>query len=543
MTRIRLSYLAAIAVLISGCGTDQAAIPVAVESEGEASEGLTATFADAEWVAAKIDPTLEGYPDYLVPSETPPLVSTALTKLGDLRIDKEDFSDPLSGWKSRIIARKCNLENYYVMIGECFNGPLSEDCRGNNLDGIWMHDGDLNCTDVFIRFETDFGRTINTISFDLGNHTTEAYVTIYDLDFQILLHEEIPPGCCFCAYPPGSGGENIYAHFEVSSNNGVAGFDVTSQEHVKGNVGIDNIVLVRGAQNLPPMATASGDQMIPCAPPEGASVVFDGSASIDPEGGVLDYAWLIAGELIATGMNPTVTLPIGTHRIELIVEDDHANTHTDSFTVTILADEAPVITLLGDNPVLLDCHEEYVEAGVSISDECDEDPALEILGTVDPTSPGSYVLTYVVTDAAGNTASVDRLVEVADTSPPEVVMTIEQTNLWPPNNKLRRVISGITANDGCDGAPTVAIDITMETHMKLHRTACRRWHPKQPDWKVVEREDGTFDVFVRATWGGFGRERIYTISVTATDDAGYETSQEVIVTVARPHGKRWPWQH
>ena len=543
MARIIMPCLAATFLLITGCETDSAGIPIAIESESEIPTGLITTSGSADHVAAEIDPTIEGYPDVVAPTAAPPLALTALTKLAEIRIDKEDFHDPLGEWKTRIWGRKSNLENYYVMIGECFNGPLNEDCRGNNLDGLWLHDGDMNNTDVFIRFEIDFGHSINSIALDLGNHTTGAYLTIYDMDYQILLHEEIPPGCCFCAYPPGSGGVNIYARFEVTSTNGVSGFDVTSQEHVKGNVGIDNIVLNRGSPaNLPPTATARGDELITCAPPEGATIVLDGSNSIDPEGSPLSYEWTLAGEPLATGVAPTVILPPGTHTIGLQVEDDHGNTHTDSIEMTILADEAPTITLIGDNPLLLECHDEYIDAGAAVSDACDADPLLEIESDVDPNAPGTYSVTYTATDANGNCSTVNRMVEVVDTTPPEVAITVVETNLWPPNNRMHLVATGITASDGCDSAPQLTVTVTMIETSRMQRITCGGKKSKHPDWEIVEQPDGTFDVYVRAERSGKSEARVYTITAQAEDDAGHVATQELEVTVGHDRGKHWRWR-
>ena len=69
--------------------------------------------------------------------------------------------------------------------------------------------------------------------------------------------------------------------------------------------------------NNPPVADAGDDQVV-----EGNLVTLDGSGSSDPDGNLLTYAWYIdEGEMIATGVNPTVELPSGYHDIGLQVSD------------------------------------------------------------------------------------------------------------------------------------------------------------------------------------------------------------------------------
>ncbi|WP_144393460.1 PQQ-dependent sugar dehydrogenase [Pleionea sediminis] len=74
--------------------------------------------------------------------------------------------------------------------------------------------------------------------------------------------------------------------------------------------------------------------------------------------------------------------------------------------------EAPVITLLGQNPVQLFIHSEYQEAGATAQDNIDGNVSVTISGAVDSSVAGNYTLTYTATDNAGNTASAEREVEV-----------------------------------------------------------------------------------------------------------------------------------
>lgn len=68
----------------------------------------------------------------------------------------------------------------------------------------------------------------------------------------------------------------------------------------------------------------------------------------------------------------------------------------------------PVITLLGDNPLNLSVGDAYVEPGATAIDDVDGDISGSIVidsSAVDTTTPGSYEVTYDVSDSAGNAAT------------------------------------------------------------------------------------------------------------------------------------------
>lgn len=66
-----------------------------------------------------------------------------------------------------------------------------------------------------------------------------------------------------------------------------------------------------------------------------AEVVLDGSLSQNPFGDISSYEWDINGVSIATGVSPTVTLPIGANSITLTVKDADGNSATDKVVVTV----------------------------------------------------------------------------------------------------------------------------------------------------------------------------------------------------------------
>jgi uncharacterized protein YrzB (UPF0473 family) len=107
--------------------------------------------------------------------------------------------------------------------------------------------------------------------------------------------------------------------------------------------------------------------------------------------------------------------PVGTTTVIWTVIDIHGNEATCEQLVTVNDDEAPVITLLGDDNIELCEGDIYVDAGATAYDNCDGDITAWIV-TVNPVNAaaaGVYTVTYNVSDLAGNAAvEVTRTVTV-----------------------------------------------------------------------------------------------------------------------------------
>ncbi|WP_156492207.1 DUF5011 domain-containing protein, partial [Oleiphilus sp. HI0080] len=90
----------------------------------------------------------------------------------------------------------------------------------------------------------------------------------------------------------------------------------------------------------------------------------------------------------------------------------------------IVADTTPpVITLVGAPTVNIEQGDTYNDAGATASDSVDG-PLTGSISTNNPVNtniPGTYTVTYNVSDVAGNfAAQVTRTVIVADTTPPAI---------------------------------------------------------------------------------------------------------------------------
>lgn len=105
-------------------------------------------------------------------------------------------------------------------------------------------------------------------------------------------------------------------------------------------------------------------------------------------------------------VNPVNTNVRGTYLITYNVQDGAGNAAAQ-ITRTVNVDiQPPVLSLTGDNPFSICMGDTYVEPGVTASDNCDADIAsrLVVSGPVNSSQPGSYTVTYNVTDSAGNAA-------------------------------------------------------------------------------------------------------------------------------------------
>jgi len=94
----------------------------------------------------------------------------------------------------------------------------------------------------------------------------------------------------------------------------------------------------------------------------------------------------------------------------------------------------PVITLNGDSNITLTKGSNYIEQNATAIDAVDGRVDVIITGTVDTSTIGSYTLTYTATDNSGNSASIERKIDVVDSNN-ETIFTIEDaedssTNGW-----------------------------------------------------------------------------------------------------------------
>jgi uncharacterized protein (TIGR02145 family) len=128
--------------------------------------------------------------------------------------------------------------------------------------------------------------------------------------------------------------------------------------------------------------------------------------------------------------------------------------------------QPPVFTLLGANPIAVNQGDTYSDPGATATDNVDGNltSSIVVSGTVDTNNPGTYIVTYSVTDSAGNTSTVTRTVIVLDTQPP--IITILGANPISVNQGDTYSDPGATATDNVDGnlASSIVVSGTVDTN-------------------------------------------------------------------------------
>jgi cytoskeletal protein CcmA (bactofilin family) len=86
-----------------------------------------------------------------------------------------------------------------------------------------------------------------------------------------------------------------------------------------------------------------------------------------------------------------------------------------TITTTIIDNIPPVITLLGNNPMLLSLGSSFIDPGYTVTDNSGQSITPTITGFVNPYILGNYTLTYTATDNSNNTTTSIRNILVAIT--------------------------------------------------------------------------------------------------------------------------------
>ena len=181
--------------------------------------------------------------------------------------------------------------------------------------------------------------------------------------------------------------------------------------------------------NFPPVADAGPDQTVEQTSPDGAEVTLNGSASSDQYDDPLTYNWTWT-DGSATGVSPMVMLPSGMTNVTLTVDDGVFNA-TDIVLITIVdmtppyVDAGPDMTVEADSPagaevtlygnatddVDMDLDFVWSEGDMVLGNEANLTTTLSL---------GTHTLTLNATDDSGNTGTDIAIVDVVDTTPPEV---------------------------------------------------------------------------------------------------------------------------
>ena len=327
------------------------------------------------------------------------------------------------------------------------------------------------------------------------------------------------------------------------NTNMVAGLNTLTIRLVDGYMYLDYLEFSEYAlpTNAPPAADAGDDQTVEQAYYQGADVTLDGSGSSDPDGDPLTFSWTWAGGSDSS-VDPTVSLPLGTTTVTLVVNDGTVDSASDTVDITVEDTTAPGLVLPADVTVEQETKEgTVVDLVVSATDLCDADVTIDSDELI-IYALGTTTVTFTATDASSNSTSGTVMVTVEDTIPPDLTCSLDTEDsgfdpvsgeLFPPNHRMVDFLLDVAVTDICDVDPTITVAVT-----KSDATLGDGGEMHDPDVDLSGISEGI--VSLRAERSGRSRKegldgRVYFITVTADDISG--NTAEEILTVLVPHNQ------
>ena len=128
---------------------------------------------------------------------------------------------------------------------------------------------------------------------------------------------------------------------------------------------------------------------------------------------------------------------------------------------------APIITILGKNPVIVVQNSTYKDAGATAKDNIDGEITVKSSGSVNTSVVKSYTITYTATDKAGNKSTSKRIVKVIkkvlvnDITAPTITIIGDNPASVVQNTTYKD--AGATAKDNIDGTIKVKSKGSVDT--------------------------------------------------------------------------------
>ncbi|HNR29341.1 MAG TPA: DUF5011 domain-containing protein, partial [Candidatus Hydrogenedentes bacterium] len=213
--------------------------------------------------------------------------------------------------------------------------------------------------------------------------------------------------------------------------------------------------LVRTDQEPPTINYGAGGTNAETIHVECGSESFETPTATDEQEGDLTANLVVQG---------TVDLSTpGTYVLVYTVSDSSGNA-AEPFTLTVIVEDTlpPVITLLGNAQMSVECPAPFTDPGATALDACEGEVPVQASGLVNTATPGVYTITYDAADSAGNQAAqVIRTVNVVDATPP--VITLNGAAQMTIECGTPFVDPGATALDTCEGDVPVQAAGTVDT--------------------------------------------------------------------------------
>ncbi len=211
---------------------------------------------------------------------------------------------------------------------------------------------------------------------------------------------------------------------------------------------------------IPPELTLEGDDIVTLL--VGTEYEELGYSAIDNCDGDITEKVIINGEIDKDS--------IGEYVLTYTVVDLYGNKAIKQRTISYVDTKAPEITLVGNNQYILEVGSEYKELGYSAIDNYDGNITEKVVvsGNVNVWGIGDYPITYEVTDANGNTATVVRIVQVRDTLAPTISLKGDSKIVINVGDFYEE--AGYTATDNYEGDLTSRVQVKGSVNINVPDT-------------------------------------------------------------------------
>lgn len=297
---------------------------------------------------------------------------------------------------------------------------------------------------------------------------------------------------------------------------------------VKGDASSDySVVVSAAATDIPDdqslIAHAGADQTLYAGDDGTASVTLDGSGSVVPEEMDSQYSWTLEGEEIAAGVNPTVSLGLGTYTITLTLSNQEGATDTDEVVVKVHAASAlQAPTVLSARSV------SESQINLSWQEYAQEEDGFVLERAVNPDFTGSVAY---ISLSAGRTSYEDgnkvtgvtfyyrlKAVQGEKASPYSNIASATAGDLSDPTPLKANAGKDQTVTAGEDGTASVTLDASAST---VPEATIAAFHWTLEGEEIATGVNPTVNLSVGA----------HTITLTVSDQEGDADSDEVIIRV------------
>ncbi|MCL6570536.1 MAG: DUF5011 domain-containing protein [Bacillus sp. (in: Bacteria)] len=228
-----------------------------------------------------------------------------------------------------------------------------------------------------------------------------------------------------------------------------------------------------------------------------------------------DGTWLLRGSLVVNEVIPVdTTAPVTT-----------ASTNNEANQNGWFNEDVPV-TLAATDDISGVANTYYSVDGT----EAQSGTALIVSGE------GNHVVTYWSVDEAGNEEAAKTTAINIDTKAPTLTMVLDKSTLWSPNHKLVAITASTQAADGLSGMESVVLTSIISNEVDFDPSVVDDDVANDIQEAAFGENDTNF--LLRSERSGEGTGRIYTITYTATDLAGNQTTATAVVEVPHDKGKK-----